>query len=65
MFLTKNYFVHLQRIEAINGILYRLSAEAKSVAETLDRRRENIAAESKNQAVVTYNGRSRSRDSHV
>lgn len=54
-----------QRIEAINGILYRLSAEAKSVAETLDRRRENIAAESKNQAVVTYNGRSRSRDSHV
>jgi hypothetical protein len=39
------WFLHLQKSEAINGILERLRAEAKTVAASLDRLRENSAVE--------------------
>lgn len=40
----------MQKSDALNGILERLRAEAKTVAATLDRLRENFSIE--NTAVV-------------
>lgn len=40
----------LQKSDAMNGILERLRAEAKTVAATLDRLRENAGAENMTRA---------------
>jgi hypothetical protein len=37
--------LYLQKSDAINGILERLRAEAKTVSATLDRLRDNVGAE--------------------